>query len=125
MKRLLLCLIACLAFAFPAYAQSTATATWNQSEAAGVASTFNYQLQVDATTPQVLQPNCVAAVAPATGSVCTSAFTLTNPSAIHRYVLTASNAFGQGILSLGPGAVPGTGGFKVIVQVTITQPGAD
>lgn len=122
MKKLVLIVAVFLGFfsftASSAEAQ-TATAGWNQSEPPAASNAFTYTMKVDTLAATPLTQTCVVA---GSGSACTATFPLANPTAVHTYVLTATNSFGSIATTLGPGAPPGTSGFKVQVTVVVTVP---
>jgi len=110
MKRFFLSLLFLLV-ASVSYAQG-ATAIWNQGETVAVAQTFTYTLKIDALAPVPLVTTC-SLVNNLTS--CQATFTLLNPSASHTYVLTASNNFGSFSTTLGPGSIPITTLFKIVI----------
>lgn len=101
-------------------AQTTATASWTQTELPPVASTFQNTLQIDTAAPVPLTATCIAAIAPATGSTCSAPFPLTGPTTNHTYVLIVCNGTFCASASTG-GSTPGLGGFKIKVTVTVTS----
>lgn len=110
MKKILLASLFLL-FASASYAQG-ATASWGQSESVAISQGFTYTLKVDALAPVTLAQTCATVNSQ---TQCQATFTLANPSATHTYVLTASNSFGSTSVTLGPGAIPSTTLFKVII----------
>lgn len=119
MKRFAILVLVTL-FASSAHAQTSASATWTQTEAPAVAGAMQDTLQIDAVAPVVLTPTCVAATAPATGSNCSAPFALSTPTAAHTYVLVVCSGGFCAATSTG-GQAPGLGGFKIKVTVTVVS----
>lgn len=122
MKRVLFSLSLLVCWASVASAQTTATAAWTQTEAPPIANALVNTMRVDSLAAVPLTTTCVAATAPATGSVCSATFPLAGSVTNHSYILTVCNSGGlcsAASASTG-GTVPGTGGFKVTITITVT-----
>lgn len=117
----LACFLACVLPAKAEAQTTTATLSWAQSEPLATVQTFVYTYKVDSGIAVAVTPACVAAVAPATGTTCSTPFVPTPPlgPGVHVISVTATNGIGSatGILNGAAPTVPTQ--IKIIFTVTV------